>query len=137
MQNRAVWGKGSQGVLRQIEDIEHGITFPILGFDCDNGSEFLNHHLVRYFTDRPKKPVMFSAVSKMAAGDTTVGSRPKCTAGRHYVRNATVFPGDDPGAETGESVRILCYLLQNHRHILTHAYIYCILIHIKHTYMEV
>jgi Transposase and inactivated derivatives, IS30 family len=59
-ENRAVWGRGSQGVLRQIEDIETGIDFPILGFDCDNGSEFLNHHLVRYFTDRPKDPVMFT-----------------------------------------------------------------------------
>jgi hypothetical protein len=59
-ENRAVWGKGSLGVLRQIEDIEHGIVFPILGFDCDNGSEFLNHHLVKYFTDRPKNPVMFT-----------------------------------------------------------------------------
>jgi hypothetical protein len=26
-----------------------------LGFDCDNGSEFLNHHLLNYLTDRPKK----------------------------------------------------------------------------------
>jgi len=59
-ENRAVWGKGSQGVLREIEDIEQCIAFPILGFDCDNGSEFLNHHLVRYFTDRPKNPVMFT-----------------------------------------------------------------------------
>ena len=59
-ENRAVWGRGSQGVLRQIEDIEQGIAFPILGFDCDNGSEFLNHHLVRYFTDRPSNPVMFT-----------------------------------------------------------------------------
>jgi len=59
-ENRAVWGKGSQGVLREIEDIEQNIAFPILGFDCDNGSEFLNHHLVRYFTARPKNPVMFT-----------------------------------------------------------------------------
>jgi hypothetical protein len=59
-ENRAVWGKGSQGVLRQIKDIEQGIVFPILGFDCDNGSEFLNHHLVRYFTDRTKLPILFS-----------------------------------------------------------------------------
>jgi len=59
-ENRAIWGRGSQGVLRQVEDIEHGIGFPILGFDCDNGSEFLNHHLVRYFTDRPRNPVMFT-----------------------------------------------------------------------------
>jgi len=59
-ENRAVWGKGSQGVLRQIRNIEERIVFPILGFDCDNGSEFLNHHLVKYFTDRPKDPVQFT-----------------------------------------------------------------------------
>jgi len=59
-ENRAVWGKGSQGVLRQIKNIEKRIVFPVLGFDCDNGSEFLNHHLVSYFTDRPKAPVMFT-----------------------------------------------------------------------------
>jgi hypothetical protein len=59
-ENRAVWGKGSQGVLREIANIEQCIVFPILGFDCDNGSEFLNHHLVRYFTDRPRNPVAFT-----------------------------------------------------------------------------
>ena len=59
-ENRAVWGKGSQGVLRQIRNIEENIVFPVLGFDCDNGSEFLNHHLVKYFTDRPKAPVQFT-----------------------------------------------------------------------------
>jgi hypothetical protein len=59
-ENRAVWGRGSQGVLNQIRNIEESIAFPILGFDCDNGSEFLNHHLVRYFTNRPKAPVHFT-----------------------------------------------------------------------------
>jgi len=59
-ENRAVWGKGSQGVLRQIKNIEENIAFPVLGFDCDNGSEFLNHHLVRYFTNRPNAPVQFT-----------------------------------------------------------------------------
>ncbi len=59
-ENRAIWGRGSQGVLREIKDIEQMIVFPILGFDCDNGSEFLNHHLVRYFTKRPTAPVLFT-----------------------------------------------------------------------------
>jgi hypothetical protein len=59
-ENRAIWGRGSQGVLHQIRNIEERIAFPILGFDCDNGSEFLNHHLVKYFTDRPKAPVQFT-----------------------------------------------------------------------------
>lgn len=44
-EQRAVWGKGETGVLKQIQDVEDRLPFPILGFDCDNGSEFLNHHL--------------------------------------------------------------------------------------------
>jgi len=54
-ENRAIWGKGSGEVLEQIKDIEKRLPFKLLGFDCDNGSEFLNHHLIRYFSDRPKE----------------------------------------------------------------------------------
>jgi hypothetical protein len=50
-ENRAVWNKGSAGVLSQIEDIEQYLPFSILGFDSDNGSEFLNRHLIRYFSN--------------------------------------------------------------------------------------
>jgi hypothetical protein len=53
-ENRATWGKGSIGVLDQIKDIENHIPFTLKGFNCDNGTEFLNYHLLRYFTDRPK-----------------------------------------------------------------------------------
>ena len=59
-ENRAVWNKGSYGVFTQIKDIEAAIAFPIRGFDCDNGSEFLNHHLLRYFTNRPQSPIQFT-----------------------------------------------------------------------------
>ena len=52
-ENRATWNKGAQGVLAQIQDIESSLAFDLLGFDCDNGSEFLNYHLVRYFSDHP------------------------------------------------------------------------------------
>jgi hypothetical protein len=38
----------------RIHDIEDILPFEILGFDCDNGSEFLNYHLLRYFTKRDK-----------------------------------------------------------------------------------
>ena len=58
-EQRAVWGKGETDVLKQIKDIESCLPFPILGFDCDNGSEFLNWHLVRHFQNR-KKPVQFT-----------------------------------------------------------------------------
>ncbi len=58
-EQRAVWGKGETGVLEQIKDVEKTLPFPLLGFDSDNGSEFLNHHLLRHFTER-KKPVQFT-----------------------------------------------------------------------------
>ncbi len=58
-EQRAVWGKSYQDVIDQIKDIEHSLPFPILGFDADNGAEFLNHHLLRYLTDR-KQPVQFT-----------------------------------------------------------------------------
>jgi hypothetical protein len=58
-EQRAVWGKGETGVLEQIKNIEKTLPFPILGFDCDNGGEFLNYHLLRHFTER-KQPVQFT-----------------------------------------------------------------------------
>ena len=48
---RATWNNGAAGVIKQIKNIETDLPFELKGFDCDNGSEFLNHHLVRYFTD--------------------------------------------------------------------------------------
>lgn len=39
--------------------MEERLPFILLGFDCDNGSEFLNHHLWRYFSCR-KRPVQFT-----------------------------------------------------------------------------
>ena len=57
--NRAVWNKGAAGVVEAIRDAETSLPFEILGFDCDNGSEFLNWHLVRYFQKRPR-PVGFT-----------------------------------------------------------------------------
>ena len=53
-ENRVTWNKGAHGVLEQIKNIEQSLPFSMKGFDCDNGSEFLNYHLLRYFTDHPK-----------------------------------------------------------------------------------
>jgi len=58
-EQRAVWGKGEPAVLEQIKNIEKTLPFPLLGFDCDNGGEFLNYHLLRHFTER-KQPVSFT-----------------------------------------------------------------------------
>ena len=58
-EQRAVWGKGETAVLEQIKQIETSLPFPLLGFDSDNGSEFLNHHLLKHFAQR-KRPVQFT-----------------------------------------------------------------------------
>ena len=58
-EQRAVWGKGETGVLEQIKDIENSLPFPLLGFDSDNGSEFLNYHLLRHLHQR-KQPIQFT-----------------------------------------------------------------------------
>jgi hypothetical protein len=56
---RATWNKGGEGVKEQTEHVEQSLPFSILGFDCDNGAEFLNYHLYRYFTDRAS-PIQFT-----------------------------------------------------------------------------
>lgn len=59
-ENRATWTKAAGGVQEQIKDIENGLPFDILGFDCDNGSEFLTYNLVDYFQKGREKPVKFT-----------------------------------------------------------------------------
>ena len=53
-EGRAVWNKGSRGVLEQTRDVEGKLPFPLLGFDFDNGSEWLNWTLIRYLQERAK-----------------------------------------------------------------------------------
>lgn len=52
---RAVWNKGATGIVDATREVEAALPFALLGFDCDNGSEFLTWHLVRYFQERPKQ----------------------------------------------------------------------------------
>ena len=59
-EQRAVWGKGELEVLQQTKDVENSLPFKILGFDSDNGGEFINNHLYKYFTQRSKHPVQFT-----------------------------------------------------------------------------
>jgi hypothetical protein len=45
---RAVLGKGQDGVVSALEEMRLSLPFKLCGIDSDNGSEFLNAHLVRY-----------------------------------------------------------------------------------------
>jgi len=53
-EGRAVWNKGAHGVLEQTKNVEQTLPFAILGFDFDNGSEWLNWTLIRYLQVRLK-----------------------------------------------------------------------------------
>ena len=57
----AMWGKGSKGVIEGITASKENMPFEIQGFYCDNGSEFLNAHLLRYFSsfnNKEKKAIL-------------------------------------------------------------------------------
>src|SRR6185503_2206800 len=55
----AVWNKGAAGVLAATQEVEQRLPFGLLGFDSDNGGEFLNHHLWTYMRER-KEAVEFT-----------------------------------------------------------------------------
>lgn len=56
---RATWGKGETGVLDSLKSMEATLPFKIRGFDCDNGGEFLNWQMLKYFKHR-KSPVTYT-----------------------------------------------------------------------------
>jgi hypothetical protein len=58
-EQRAVWNKLARDVVKQMRSIEKALPFELLGFDADNGSEFINEILLRHFLSR-QKPVKFT-----------------------------------------------------------------------------
>ena len=47
-ETRAVRNKAQVHVFAALKDIRGALPFPLLGIDSDNGSEFINHELLRY-----------------------------------------------------------------------------------------
>ena len=81
---RASWGKGSMGILKQIKDIERSLPFDIKGFDCDNGSEFLNWHLLRYLKQRTG-PINFTRSRPYRKDDNAHVEQKNCTHVRQWL----------------------------------------------------
>ncbi len=50
--NRSVPNKARKWVVAALADIAKVLPFPLLGVDSDNGSEFINHHLLGWCQDR-------------------------------------------------------------------------------------
>lgn len=51
-ENRSVPNKARKWVLDALDEIARIMPFPILGVDSDNGSEFINHHLLDWCEKR-------------------------------------------------------------------------------------
>ena len=47
-ESRAVMGKGQFGIQRALEDMRAQMPFRLQAIDSDNGSEFINFHLLKY-----------------------------------------------------------------------------------------
>ena len=52
-ENRAVWNKSADAVLKQLHALEHVVPSGMQDFHTDNGGEFLNWALHRHLTGRP------------------------------------------------------------------------------------
>lgn len=53
-EGRAVWNKGATGVVERTRHVEEHLPFALLGFDFDNGSEWLNWTWIRYLQVRAR-----------------------------------------------------------------------------------
>ena len=82
-EQRAVLGKGETGVLEQLKDIEASYPFPFLGFDSDNGGEFINYHALKHFTQR-EKPVAFTRSREYESNDNAHIEQKNWTHVRQY-----------------------------------------------------
>ena len=83
-EQRAIWCKGEQGVLQALEAIEHALPFKIHGFDCDNGNEFLNWTIFKYWTDR-RRPVQFTRSREYKKNDNAHIEGKNWTHVRQYL----------------------------------------------------
>ena len=83
-EQRAVWGKGQNGVFRALQSIEEVLPFKILGFDSDNGSEFINYHIEKFFTNR-KKPVQYTRSRPYQKNDNAHIEQKNWTNIRQYL----------------------------------------------------
>jgi hypothetical protein len=92
----AVWGRGQTGVFHALKALEQELPFRILGFDSDNGSEFINHYLLEYFTKR-RRPVEYTRSRPYQSNDNAHIEQKNWTNIRQYLgylrfENAAIVP---------------------------------------------
>jgi hypothetical protein len=81
---RAVWGKGEANTFKAIREIELTLPFKIRGFDSDNGKEFLNYRLLKYFKHR-SEPVNYTRARAYNKNDNSHIEEKNWTVVRQYI----------------------------------------------------
>lgn len=81
---RAVWGKGEINTFKAIKEIELTLPFKIRGFDSDNGKEFMNYRLLKYFKHR-KFPVEYTRSRAYNKNDNAHIEEKNWTVVRQYI----------------------------------------------------
>jgi hypothetical protein len=81
---RAVWGKGEANTFKAIREIELSLPFKIKGFDSDNGKEFMNYRLLKYFKHRTE-PVCYTRSRAYHKNDNSHIEEKNWTVVRQYI----------------------------------------------------
>ena len=71
-------------MLEQVKAVEKALPFELLGFDVDNGSEFLCHHLCRYLLER-SRPVPLTRSRPYRKNDQAHVEQKNWTHVRHLL----------------------------------------------------
>jgi len=83
-EQRALWGKGELGTVEALERIEAALPFRLRGFDCDNGSEFINWTILHHYTER-KRPVAYTRSREYQKNDNAHIEGKNWTHVRQYL----------------------------------------------------
>ena len=83
-EQRALWGKGERNTLEALSSIEAALPFRLRGFDCDNGSEFMNWTILAHYTKR-KRPVAYTRSREYHKNDNAHVEGKNWTHVRQYL----------------------------------------------------
>lgn len=83
-EQRALWGKGERSTLEALTSIEAALPFRVRGFDCDNGSEFINWTILAHYTKR-KRPVAYTRSREYHKNDNAHVEGKNWTHVRQYL----------------------------------------------------
>jgi hypothetical protein len=103
-EQRAVLNKAEKWVFEAIENLRRELPFPVRGLDSDNGTEFINHHLVRYCK---LEKITFTRARPYRKNDTCYVEQKNWSVVRRFAGYAR-YEGQNACDTLNELYHILC-----------------------------